>query len=212
MRLIASEADIQEGLAALTQADPRLIALATLAGPIPLRRHEPGFSGLCSIIVSQQLSVASADAIWRRTCDGFQPLNPESLLAANDMTFSACGLSRPKTRTLRALAAAITEHRLDLDALATLPPDEIDRQLVAVSGIGPWTAQIYRMFYLGEADAFAPGDLALQEAAKIGFGLSNRPTSTELLAISDAWRPWRGVAARLLWAYYRVIRSREGIV
>jgi len=211
MRLIVSDADIQEGLAALLAADSRLVPLAERAGPIPLRRHEPGFAGLCAVIVSQQLSVASANAIWQRTAAAFSPLTPESILAADDPAFTSCGLSRPKVKTLRALARAICDNRLNLEGLAALPALAVDEHLIAVSGIGPWTAQIYRMFHLGDADAFAPGDLALQEAVRIGFDLAARPSSAELGVIADIWHPWRGVAARLLWAYYRAVKSREGI-
>lgn len=211
MRLIESDADIQEGLAALAVSEPRFRAMIAQAGPIPLRRHTPGFSGLCSVIVAQQLSVASANAIWRRTTEGLAPFAPETLLAASDDAFRQCGLSAPKIRTLRAIAEAAGCGNLRLDALATMSADEAQEHLVAVRGIGPWTAHIYRMFYLGEADVFAPGDLALQEAIRIGFALDQRPNAKELDAMAAPWSPWRAVAARLLWAYYRAVKTREGV-
>ncbi|MGL4974691.1 MAG: DNA-3-methyladenine glycosylase family protein, partial [Bosea sp. (in: a-proteobacteria)] len=109
------------------------------------------------------------------------------------------------------IAAAIDSGVLNLDALADMPADAAKAQLTAVKGIGPWTADIYLMFCLGHADAFAPGDLALQEAARIGFNLKKRPNPKEMAKIAENWKPHRGVAARLLWAYYAVVKTREGI-
>jgi DNA-3-methyladenine glycosylase II len=120
-------------------------------------------------------------------------------------------MSRPKQRTLRAVAAAIAEGALDLDPLHAATPEEVHAALTAVSGIGPWTADIYLMACIGHADAFAAGDLALQEAARHAFGLAARPSAMELAAIAEAWRPWRGVAARVLWSYYRAVKQREGV-
>lgn len=211
MKIIHTEADIQEGIACLADADPRLMPMIALAGPIPLRRSQPGFAGLCSIIISQQLSVASAAAIRTRTQSRLGALDPTVIRQASDEDLRACGLSTPKLRTLRAIADAAHAGTLDLDALPTMTPDAVERHLTAIKGIGPWTSDIYRMFYIGEADAFAAGDLALQEALKIGFALEKRPNASELADFAETWRPWRAVAARLLWAYYRVVKTREGI-
>jgi DNA-3-methyladenine glycosylase II len=208
-RLIECDADILEGVAALSR-DPRWAAVARIAGPLPLRRSVGGFRGLASIIVSQQLSVASANAIWARVEAQFFPLHPASFMAADEETYRAAGLSRPKQRTLRALASAFEEGHLAETDICGPDHDSVRQRLTAISGIGPWTADIYLMFCLGHADAFAPGDLALQEAARLAFGLSARPKPEEFVAMSEEWSPWRGVAARLLWAYYRVVKSREG--
>jgi DNA-3-methyladenine glycosylase II len=156
--------------------------------------------------VSQQVSVAAADAIWARLkAAGLTA--PRRILAASDEDLRACGLSRQKIRYARALAAA----RLPYPALRAAPTDEVIATLVAVPGVGRWTAEIYAMFSLGRADVICPGDLALQEAARMLFGLEARPSEGALRALAEPWSPWRGVAARLLWAYYRVAKEREGI-
>ena len=191
MRIIAANADLHD-----------------LAGAPPLRRRAGGFEGLARIIVGQQLSVASAAAIWARTEKLVQPFTPARLLALSDAELASAGLSGPKIRTLRAIAQACVAG-LDLDALAAASDAEVHDALTSVNGIGPWTADIYLMFCLGRADAWAPGDLALQIAAQQAFGLKQRPDKDELLEIAERWRPWRGVAARLLWAYYAVAKDKE---
>lgn len=211
MKIIETDADIQEGLLALAKLDGRLQPLIEAVGTIPLRRHQPGFAGLASIIVSQQLSVASANAIWAKTEAGLGAVASEAIRAADDAKLRACGLSSPKIRTLRAIAEAVHAGALPIDDLHSMPIDDAVASLVAVKGVGPWTAEIYMMFYAGHADVFAPGDLALQEAAKIAFGLEARPNAKQIAEIAHGWSPWRAVAARLLWAYYRVAKQREGV-
>ena len=120
------------------------------------------------------------------------------------------GLSSPKIRALKAIARAVAHGKLPLTALADLPADEAHAALTAIHGIGPWTADIYLLSCLGHADAWPAGDLALQEAARIAFGLRARPTAKEMAALAEPWRPWRAVAARVLWTYYRSIKGREG--
>jgi DNA-3-methyladenine glycosylase II len=207
--IIRSRAEIEIGVAALRLLDPRLAAVHDLVGEPPLRLYPAGLEGLAWIIVAQQVSVASARAIWARTNAVFDPLTPERLLAAPDEDFRAGGLSMPKIRTLRAVARALADG-FDLDGLAALDAEEAHAELVKLKGVGPWTADVYLMFCLGHADAFATGDLALQEAAKLLLGLEKRPNATELGAIAQAWRPWRAVAARLLFAYYAHKKDRAG--
>ena len=155
--------------------------------------------------------MASARAIWARTRAVFEPFSPARLRQAPVSDFRAGGLSMPKIRTLRALAAAVDDG-LDLDALAALTADEAHARLTAVKGIGPWTADVFLLFCLGHPDAFPAGDIALQEAAKLALGLKQRPDARRLEAIAERWRPLRGVAARLLWGYYRFARQgREGM-
>jgi DNA-3-methyladenine glycosylase II len=132
-------------------------------------------------------------------------------MAATDMDLRECGLSGPKIRTMRTLAEAATSGRLDLPALAAAHPDAVRTAMTSMPGIGPWTADIYLMFHLGHADVFAPGDLALQEAVRIGFAQASRPSAKEMATMSLAWSPWRAVAARLLWAYYAAVKSRDGV-
>ncbi|MDX2202649.1 MAG: DNA-3-methyladenine glycosylase 2 family protein [Hyphomicrobiaceae bacterium] len=205
-RIIAAEADIAEGVAELRRLCPTMCKVHDLAGHPPLRRREAGFEGLARIIVGQQLSVASAAAIWTRTFAAVQPFTAERLLALAEADLARAGLSRPKIRTLRAVSQACVGG-LDLVALTAASDTEVHARLTEVSGIGPWTADIYLMFCLGRADAWAPGDLALQIAAQHAFGLKARPTREELAGLAERWRPWRGVAARLLWSYYAVTKQ-----
>lgn len=211
MPRITCDADLKEGMAALKALDPAWEPIIARTGIPPLRRRESGFTSLASIIVSQQLSVASARAVWVRMTGVLAPLTPERVLGASDEEMRLSGLSRPKQKTLRAVAAAIAEGRLDLAGLETATPECVHEHMTAVSGIGPWTADVYLLFCLGHRDGFAAGDLAVQEAAKLAFGLAARPKPAELLALAEAWRPWRGVAARLLWAYYAALKAREGV-
>ena len=210
---IDCQAALDAAVAALCLADPQAIpAMLALAGPPPLRSREPGFEGLVWIIVSQQLSVASANAIFARVRAAFVPLTALALQAAGDDSLRACGLSSPKMRSLRALAQAVAGGALDLDGLAGLPAEAAHAALVTVKGIGPWTADIFLLSCLGHADAWPAGDLALQEAAKLALKLPDRPDTRALDAIGERWRPHRAVAARILWAYYRVAKSgREGM-
>lgn len=211
MTTISCTADLEQGMAALARLDPAWERIIARTGIPPLRRREGGFPSLASIIVSQQLSVASARAVWAKVESVLAPLTPERILTASDEEMRLSGLSRPKQKTLRAVAAAIVEDRLDLRALETATPEFVHEQMTAVSGIGPWTADVYLLFCLGHRDGFAAGDLAVQEAARVAFGLPMRPKPAELSALAEAWRPWRGVAARLLWAYYAALKSREGV-
>jgi DNA-3-methyladenine glycosylase II len=172
-----------------------------------LRRREPGFAGLVWIIVAQQVSTASANAIFKRVEANLVPLGAICVLAADDAALRACGLSLPKMRALRALAQAIEDKTLDLAGLGLLAAEEAHRALIAVKGIGPWTADIFLLFCLGHPDAFPAGDLALQEAARLALGLKRRPNAIKLRQIAERWRPLRSVAARMLWAYYRVARQ-----
>ncbi|SFC37202.1 DNA-3-methyladenine glycosylase family protein [Tropicimonas isoalkanivorans] len=205
-RIIETPACVAEGADWLARAEPRFADALSRTGPLPLRRRRDGFEALLSAIVSQQVSVASADAIWARL-KAARLTGPRKVLWATEADLRACGLSRQKIRYAKALA----EARLDYAALRTAPEEEVIETLVTVPGIGRWTAEIYAMFSLGRADVFAPGDLALQESVRMLFELDGRPSEKALREMACAWSPWRGVAARLLWAYFRVAKSREGI-
>ena len=203
--MILGDACVAEGAAWLVKSDPRFEA--TLAdGPLPLRLKPDGFAALLSAIVGQQVSVASANAIWSKL-ESAGMNTPAAVGAQTQETLCSLGLSRPKAR----YALALADADIDYDALHEKPADDVIATLVAVKGIGPWTAEVYTMFSLGRADVFAPGDLALQEAARVLFDLEERPTEKELRTMSLDWSPWRSVAARALWAYYRIIKSREGM-
>lgn len=205
-RIIHSDACVDEGAVWLCRHEPRFgIAMKGLP-PLPLRRKPDGFAELLSAIVSQQVSVASANAIWGRLVEAGM-VTPDAVAKASEDDLKALGLSRQKVRYAHALAVA----GIDFDALRIRSTDEVIATLTAVSGVGVWTAEIYAMFALGRADVFAPGDLALQEAAKLIFDLDERPTERVLRGMSIDWSPWRSVAARIMWAYYKQSKQREGI-
>jgi DNA-3-methyladenine glycosylase II len=205
-RIIETPEDVAEGAAHLAAIEPRFAAALALTGPLPLRRRDDGFETLFSAIVSQQVSTASATAIWNRLA-GIGATTRDGVLAASDEALRAAGLSRQKAAYGRAIAAS----GIDFAALRGLPDAEIVAELTRIKGVGVWTAEIYAMFSLGRADVFAPGDLALRDAAHRLFELEARPSERALREMSLAWSPWRSVAARLLWAYYRTVRGREGV-
>ncbi len=205
-RIIETEADVAEGAAWLAEREPRFGVALEMTGALPLRRRSDGFATLFSAIVSQQVSTASATAIWSRV-EALGAHDPIRLIALTDEDLRGCGLSRQKI----SYARAIVESGVDFDALRTMPNEDVVAELVRIKGIGVWTAEIYAMFSLGRADVFAPGDLALRDAIRLLFEMENRPSEPELRAMSLDWSPWRAVAARLLWAYYRVVNNREGV-
>ena len=205
-RIIETDADVHEGMLALSAMCPRMKAAYALTGPLPLRRRADGFAQVLSAIVGQQVSVASAAAVWSRIeAAGFN--TPAAVLAASDDVLRAVGLSRQKFIYARELALA----DIDYIALRDMSDEAVIKTLVAVKGIGPWTAEVYAMFSLGRADVFAPGDLAMQEAARSLYDLPERPKEKAFREMADAWAPWRAVAARLLWAYYAYEKDRDGI-
>lgn len=205
-RIIKFPIDVREGAEWLARQEPRFASLLDQTGPLPLRLKPPGFKGLLDIIMSQQVSVASANAIRARMDDA--GLNDvASVIAAGEDGLRAAGLSRPKIR----YALILAREDLDYHALRRLPDDAAIARLTAITGIGPWTAQIYVMFCMGRADIFPAGDLALQVAAQDLLGLNERPKADALAQIAQNWSPWRSVAARALFAYYRVLKNREGL-
>jgi len=205
-RIIETPECVAEGAEWLAGAEPRFARALALTGPLPLRRRGDGFGALLSAIVSQQVSVAAARSIWARV-EGAGMTDPAVVLRTSDDDLRALGLSRQKVRYAQALAAA----GLDFDALRRTPTAQVVDTLVAVPGIGRWTAEIYAMFSLGRADVFAPGDLALQESARVLFDLPERPREAALRRMAETWSPWRAVAAVALWEYYHVAKNREGI-
>jgi DNA-3-methyladenine glycosylase II len=205
-----TQGDLDAGATALARLDPVMARLLAEGAHPPLRRRPAGFEGLAAIVVGQQLSTASAAAIWGRVRALLPEFGAAAFAVLPDETLRAAGLSAGKVRTLRAIAQAIAGGGLALEALHTLEADASHARLVALPGVGPWTADVYLLFCLGHADAFPAGDLALQEAARIAYGLPARPDPAALRAQAEAWRPWRGVAAGVLWAYYRLAKAREG--
>ena len=205
-RVILGDTCVLEGAEWLAGYDARFAAAMAQTGPLPLRLKPEGFDQLLNAIIGQQVSVASANAIWARMV-GLDLTSEDTIARASDEDLRAAGLSQQKMRYARALA----EARIDYDALREMPSDAVIKTLTQVTGIGQWTAEIYAMFSLGRADVFAHGDLALQEAARVLLDLEERPKEKQMKIIAADWSPWRSVAARVLWAYYCVVKSREGI-
>jgi DNA-3-methyladenine glycosylase II len=205
---LASANDIAAGLAHLAKADERLKAVIETAGEVGLRQRPAGFAGLARIIVGQQLSVASASAIWARFQAAFPQMTPEAVARAREAKLKKAGLSAAKIRTLRAIAEAIGGG-LDLVGLAALEPDEARGRLQEVKGIGPWTADIYLLFCLGHPDIFPAGDLALRNAVAEAFGSTPPMDQAEVVAMAERWSPHRSTAAFLFWAFYGARRARK---
>jgi DNA-3-methyladenine glycosylase II len=176
-------------------------------GAPPMRRMNTGFKGLVEIIVGQQVSASAADAIWARVSHGIDPFTPEQVLSLDENDMTALGMSRAKVKTAKTLSNEIASGRLNLAKLNRASDDDIFDKLTALHGIGPWTAEIYLLFALRRADAFAPGDLALQVAAQRLFKHDQRLSAKDLAALAERWRPWRAVAARMLWHDYGLNRS-----
>jgi DNA-3-methyladenine glycosylase II len=208
--LIDSEEALAAGVTALASRDPAMAALVAAGIRPPLRKRDPGFASLIGIVVSQQVSTASAAAIWARLRSVLPAMDPETVRAASDGDLRAGGLSRPKMAAIRAIAAAALDGSLPLEQLGEMDVERAHSLLTAVKGVGPWTADVYLLFCLGHPDAFPAGDLAVQEAARLALGLPARPDARALGGIAERWRPWRGVAAGLLWAYYARVKARDG--
>lgn len=204
---LANEKQLAVAVRALKKRCAIMRAIHERTGTPPLRDFTADFAGLAKIITGQQLSTASAAAIWSRVSSAIQPFTATPVVALADSQLAAFGLSAAKIRTLKAVAAAVGDGTLDFDHLGTQPDATITERLTALHGIGPWTADIYLLFALRRADAFPAGDLALQLAVQRVFELERRPSPAELIEIAERWRPWRGAAARLLWADYGLHRT-----
>ncbi len=203
MKPIVTHEDVLAGLSALIRQDPRLEAVAEQAGPVPLRRRAADFEGLAHIVTGQQVSVASASAIFARLLALVDPLTADRIGGFSDADLAGAGLSRPKIRTLRAVSEACRDG-LDLAHLAETSAEEAHARLCAIKGIGRWTADIFLLFCAGHPDIFPSGDLALQIAVRDALALKEKPAPKELDEIASLWAPHRAVAARLFWAWYRV--------
>lgn len=206
---IDTEADVAEGLAALAALDPRLPAIVARAGTVDLRRRPAGFESMVAVVTGQQVSRASADAIFGRLRALADPLTPQAILAGGEVLLRQAGFSRPKIATVLKLSETVASGAIDLEAVADLPSADAVGLLTALHGIGPWTAEVYLLFAAGHPDVFPAGDLALQIAAADALQLPARPAARELATIAESWSPWRAVAARLLWAHYREMRGRD---
>jgi DNA-3-methyladenine glycosylase II len=207
-----SQADLDKAIRALVKQDPRLTAILERTGMPALRQREPGFAGLAAIVCGQQLSTASAAAIWGRVAAAFDPFHHDALRRARAARLGRLGLSAAKIKTLKSIARELATERLNLEVLAEEDADAAHTTLTRLHGIGPWTADVYLLFCLGHGDAWPAGDLALQEAVRIGLGLKTRPTPKQMAPLAEPWRPLRGAAAHLWWAYYKVLKARDGVI
>ena len=209
---LSSQSDLEDAIHALIVQDKRLKPIFEVTGMPALRQREPGFAGLAAIVCGQQLSTVSAGAIWARLAAAFDPFDHDVIRKARADRLGRLGLSAAKIKTLKYIAHELAAERLNLEVLAEEDADAAHHTLTALHGIGPWTADVYLLFCLGHGDAWPAGDIAIQEAIKIGLGLQARPTAKQMAPLAEPWRPLRGAAAHLWWSYYRVLKKREGVI
>jgi DNA-3-methyladenine glycosylase II len=207
-----TQADLDDAIRALVKQDKRLKPILELTGMPALRQREPGFAGLAHIVCGQQVSTASAAAIWGRLSAAFDPFDHDAIRKARTDRLGRLGLSGAKIKTLKNLARELSLERLNLDVLAEEDADAAHNTLTSLHGIGPWTADVYLLFCLRHADAWPAGDIAVQEAIKVGLGLEARPNAKQMAPLAEPWRPLRGAAAHLWWSYYHVLKKREGVL
>lgn len=208
---IADQDDLEAGLLVLREIDPAMSPIIDRLDTVPLRNRSPGFEGLAEIIVSQHVSKASAAAVLGRLLGAVVPFEPQVFLDAGEQSLIDAGLSRAKQKTLTALANAITTDGFDLENLCHMPIAKAQNALIALPGIGPWTAEIFLMFCAGHSDIFPAGDVALQHVAGQIAGLSERPDEKHCGEIARRWQPLRSVAARVLYARYAQIKGRDAL-
>jgi DNA-3-methyladenine glycosylase II len=211
MRFIHSEEDLNWHIGCLAEAHPVFLPLVREAGSVPIRWLDSGFRGLVWVVTGQQISVAAGRAIFTRLEAALGSVTPEACAAASDDVLRTAGFSMAKIRTLRALQEASLNGGLDLAAIEQASAEDAIKALCTIKGIGPWTAEVYLLFAAGHPDIFPAADVALQEAARLGFALDARPATAVLRELSGAWSPWRSAAARLLWAYYRVKKGGKPV-
>src|SRR5215212_10531282 len=195
-------ASLARGVRALAKVDRDLARVVRECGAPPMWEREPGFPALVLTILEQKISLDSARAVFDRLLALAPKLTPCALLALGDESLRLAGFSRQKALYCKLAARSIVEGHLDLDALESLDDDAARAALVSLKGVGPWTADVYLLRCLNRPDAWPSGDLALQIAAQQVKRLDARPTPAELDALAESWRPWRSVAARILWTHY----------
>ncbi len=201
----------ERGLAALCARDPILAAIEHQSGPLPWRRSARGFPGLLQAMCGQQISNQAAAAIWRRLAALPGATTAEGLARLPDAALRDAGLSRRKITHARALAAAFAEGRLSDAGLAAMDDEAAIAAIARVPGFGRWSGEIYLLFALEREDVFPAGDLALAAAAAALYGLPTRPREAALRTFADIWRPWRSLAARLLWHHWRFVTGRPSM-
>jgi len=203
-----TESTFAQAIAELAGRDLDLARAVERWGEPPFWTHEPGFPGLVLEILSQQVSLESANAAFAKLGERIAPITSEGFLTLDDRTLKEIGFSGQKTRYVRGLADAIVDGALDLADVGRMADGEARDVLLAIKGIGPWTADTYLLFALRRPDAWPSGDLALAKAVQELRGLPDVPSYPELDVIAEVWRPWRAVAARILWHVYLSARGR----
>lgn len=203
------EPALARAVRALMRVEPRFARIVKTHGPPPLWPREPGFETLVLLMLEQQVSLAQASAMYARIANATGSVSPANVARLGETGLRALGVTRQKSAYLAALAERLERKGLDLDALATLPDGEAGAALDALHGVGPWTAQCYLLFALRRSDVFPAADLALMEAVRQLWKLRARPSPDALERRARAWRPYRAVAARLLWHHYLSERGRS---
>ena len=205
--VIESEGDIARGAKFLVACEPRFAKIIEIHGLPSPRRVENNLPSLLKVITEQLISLEAADAIWQRVEACLHPFEPKEILKLGQDDLKQFGLTGAKARSFLAIADAVQTRALNFESLAQMPDGHVLEKLVSLPGIGPWTADIYLLSALGRADACPSGDLALQVAAQHLFALRERPSPQAFLKKAQVWRPWRSVAARLLWSHYRGLKG-----
>lgn len=206
-KLQLAPSDVREALCQLYSVSPKFACIEKIAGPLTIKRWSPSFASLVRVIVGQQLSTRAAAAIFDRLQSSVK-LTPAAFLQTDVATLASAGLSKSKISTCQALAQAIEDQNLPMRELASMEDDEVRQHLIAIKGIGPWTAEIFLLFCLERLDAWPHSDLGLQLSYQSFFELETRPDSQAMLRIGEELHPVRGAAAYLLWHYYRHVKKR----
>ena len=199
---LLNDASLKRGLRYIADNDEQMAGALEAHGHPKLRQRDPGFEALLRTIVCQQLSIAAAEAIWKRMKEAISPLTPQGLLTQGETALREFGLSRQKIAYARGLASDVRLGRVDLDGLSAMEDKAAVAELVKINGIGRWSAEIYLIFALCRVDVFPADDLALLIATQRIKALKDRPDAKNMIKIAEAWRPWRSAAAHLLWHYY----------
>jgi DNA-3-methyladenine glycosylase II len=210
--VIEHDGHMAQGIEHLIAIEPRFSRVVQAYGIPSARRVQNDLSSLLKIVVEQLISLQAADAIWQRIETQLHPFNASEILKLDQAYLKSLGLSGAKAKCFHAISQAVHRDELNFSALHHIADEEVLKKLMSLSGIGPWTADIYLLSALGRADACPSGDLALQVAAQDLLGLKERPTPKQFLVLAEAWRPWRSVAARLLWSHYRGLKGLKQAV
>src|SRR3954470_3021421 len=207
-----SDRSLATGARALGRADAHLAGVLSRHGTPPLWGRDPGFATLVQIILEQQVSLASGRAAFGRVLAVSGRMAPRSIARLSERDLRGAGLTRQKAAYVRGLAVAIVRGEFDLAAVDKMDDERAHAELVTLKGIGPWSADIYLLMALGRRDVWPRHDLALASAMREVKGLRSLPTPERQLEIAESWRPWRAVAARILWHHYLSTPRRRPVV